>query len=108
MCLHLCGRRDRTALDAVVSHLFVGHVFCFFTGHVTAATVGLIRMVFGDEGRRSMAGEASASEISNPLFGRRRMVRIVTGGAGKTISALSLALTLQQRFPLAGRSAVRA
>jgi hypothetical protein len=65
-------------------------------------------MVFGNERRRSMADEASASEISDPLFGRRGMVRVVAGSAGKTISALSLALTLQQRFPLAGRSGVRA
>jgi hypothetical protein len=35
-------------------------------------------------------------------------MRIVTGGTGKTVSAFSLALALQQRFPLAGRSAVGA
>jgi hypothetical protein len=55
-----------------------------------------------------MAGKASASEITDPLFGRRRIMRVMTGGAGKPVSALSLALTLQQRFPLACRSAVRA
>src|SRR3984893_6006229 len=55
-----------------------------------------------------MAGEASASEISDPLFGGRRIVRVVAGDAGETVSALSLALALQQRFPLAGRSAVGA
>jgi hypothetical protein len=51
-------------------------------------------MVFGDEGWCSMAGEASASEKRDPLLGRRRIVRGVAGDAGKTISTLSLALTL--------------
>ena len=92
----------------MVGHLFMGHVSAFFARHVTAATVWLIGVVPGDEGWCSMAGEASASEIRDTLFGRRRIVRVVAGGTGKTISALSLALALQQRFPLAGRSAVGA
>ena len=35
-------------------------------------------------------------------------MRIVTGGTGETVSASPLAFALQQCFPLAGRSAVRA
>ena len=35
-------------------------------------------------------------------------MRIVAGGTGKTVSALSLALALQERFPLAGRSSIGA
>jgi hypothetical protein len=69
--LSLLGSGRRTALDAMVGHLFVGYVPGFFAGHVAAATVRLIGMVLGDEGWRSMAGETSASEISNPLFGGR-------------------------------------
>jgi hypothetical protein len=68
--LRLRGRRRWTALDAMIGHLFVGHVSCCLPGHVTAATGWLIGVVFGDEGWCSMAGEASASEISDPLFGR--------------------------------------
>jgi hypothetical protein len=52
-------------------------------------------MVPGDEGWSSMAGEASASEITDTLVGRGQIVRVVAGGTGKTISALSLALALQ-------------
>ncbi len=106
--LGLRGRWRWTALDTMVGHLFVSHVCGFFAGHVTADTVRLVGMVFGDEGRFSVTGEASVSKINASLFDRRRTVRVVAGGAGKTISALSLALTLQKRFPLAGRSAVRA
>jgi hypothetical protein len=75
---------------------------------VTLATVWLIGVVPGDKGWCSMASEASASEITDTLFGRRRIVRIVAGGTGETVSALSLALALQQRFPLAGRSSIGA
>jgi hypothetical protein len=96
------------ALDTVVGHLFVGHVSGFFPWHVTTATVRLIGVVFADEGCGSVAGKASASEIVDPLFGGRRVMRIVTGGTGKTVCAFSLALALQQRFPLAGCSAVGA
>ena len=92
----------------MVGHLFMGHVSCLFPGHVAPAAVGLIGVVLADEGRLSMAGEATASEVGYPLFGRRRIVRVMTSGAGKPVSALSLALALQQRFPLAGRSAVGA
>jgi hypothetical protein len=53
----------------MIGHLFVSHVSGFFAGHVTAATVLLIGMVPGDEGWFPMAGEASASEISDALFG---------------------------------------
>ena len=47
--LRLRGRRRRTALDAMVGHLFVGHVSGFFAGHVTSATVWLIGVVLGDK-----------------------------------------------------------
>ena len=93
--LILRGRRRWTALDAMVGHLFVGNISGFFAGHVAAATVRLIRMVRGDESRRTMAGETTASKISDPLSGSRRIVRVVASGAGETISTLSLALTLQ-------------
>src|SRR5580704_14712478 len=106
--LRLRGRGCWTALDAVVGHLFVGHVTRFFAGHVTAAAVRLIEVVLADKGWGPMAGKASASEICDPLFGRRRDVRIVTGNTGETVPALSLALAFQECFPLAGRSSIGA
>jgi hypothetical protein len=93
--LSLRWRGCWTALDAMVGHLFVGYVSGFFAGHVAAATVRLIGMVLGYERRRTMAGKTSTSEISDSLFSSRRIVRVVAGDAGKTVSALSFALTLQ-------------
>ena len=52
-------------------------------------------MVFTDETRRSMAREALASKVANPLFRRHRGVRIVTSGASKPVPALPLAFALQ-------------
>ncbi len=106
--LLLYGRGRRTALDAVVGDLLMGHVSGFFARHVTAAAVRLIGVVLGNKGWGTMAGKAAASEVGDPLLGGGRGVRIVTGGTGKPVPALSLALALQERFPLAGRPSLRA
>ena len=54
-----------------------------------------------------MACKAAAPEVGDPLFRGGGRVRIVTGGTGKTVAALSLALALQECFPLAGRPSLR-
>ena len=90
----------------MIGNLLMGHVHGLFPGHVAPAAVWLIRMVLADKGRRSMASEASASEVTHSLFGRRLTVRVMASGAGKPVSTLSLARALQQRFPLTRRSAL--
>src|ERR1700722_14689513 len=91
----------------MICHLLVGHISGLFPRHVAAATVGYLRVMLANKGRLSVAGEAPASEVPPPPLGRGRTVRVMTRGAGKPVSTLSLTLALQQRFPLAGCSAVR-
>jgi hypothetical protein len=55
-----------------------------------------------------MTSETTASEVAYPLFRWRRAVWVVTSGASKPVSTLSLAFALQKRFPLARRPAIRA
>jgi hypothetical protein len=49
MCNALVQRQQWTPLNAMVRHLFVGHVSCLLTRHVALATVRLIGVVLADE-----------------------------------------------------------
>jgi len=59
----------RTALDAMIGDLLMCYVAGLFPGHMAAAAIWLIRVVFADESGLSVTGKASPSEVCHPLFG---------------------------------------